>query len=174
MSGGFTLMEAMIVVTLLGIVGLSFAALMVMSQRFMSQSVSFSNSQGDASFALEHIKRYVTLATAITVPAAGASGNQLTFRWRPRAGQLERESDYTLNGTDLRVVVTTFNNNGTVNNVAAPERVARGIQSAGFPNIFTRDTAGRTITVNITARGTSGGDTRDTRLQTTFSPRGLF
>lgn len=159
---GFTMLEAILVVSLLGIVGLAFGYLFSTSQRFMTQSANFTASQNDASFALEHIKRHLTVATAIGVPAAGNNGAALEFTWQRRAQDPVVTSRYELNGTDLRFIPDT----------AAPgtfEVVAGGISSITFD----RQTAG-TVSVEVIAASTSGGDTRQMRLQTNISPRGLF
>ena len=77
--GGFTLLEAVVVISLLSIVGLSFAYLLTTSQRFLIQSTDAAANQSDAAFALEHIKRHLMVATGITTPATGAGGNILEF-----------------------------------------------------------------------------------------------
>ena len=70
---GFTLLESVVVLSLLGLVALSFAYLFSTSQRSLVQSTNFASSQTDASFALEHIKRHLTTATAITAGAEVAT-----------------------------------------------------------------------------------------------------
>ncbi len=159
------MLESIIVISLLGLVGLSFAYLFSMSQRFMIQSMDSATSQGDAAFALEHIKRHVITATVVSQPAAGASGAVLEFTWQPTSnagatGQV-RTSRYEVNGTDLRFIPNT--------GAGGFEVVSQGITSI----TFNRATAG-TVSVDVTARKTTGGDSRDMRLQTSISPRGLF
>ena len=166
MSGrrGFTLLESVVVMTLLGLVGLTFAYLFSTSQRFTIQSVNFTSSQNDASFALEHVRRNLLIATAVAIPAAGAAGNQLEFTWQRRVGQVvtDRTSRYELSGTDLRFIPDT--GAGGVFEV-----IARGVQTITFD----RATPG-TVLIDLTAQRVSGGDTRQMRLQTRVSPRGLF
>lgn len=159
---GFTLLEAVIVVTLLGLVGLSFGYLSSLAQRLMIQGMNSSASQGEAAFALEHIKRHLTPATSITTPPAGGQGAVLVFAWQPTAILAVRTSRYELNGTDLRFIPNTASP-GTF------EVVSRGIQSINFNRAVSR-----TVSVNVTARKTTVGDTRDMRLQTTIIPRGLL
>ena len=162
---GFTLLESVIVISLLGLVTLSFGYLFSTAQRFMIQSINFTSTQTDASFALEHIRRHLTTATAITVPAAGASGATLEFTWRPTTAEAARTSRYELGGTgntDLRFIPDT-----TV--AGTFEVIARGIQTI----TFNRATAG-SVAVDVTAQRSGGGDMRQTRLQTTINPRGLF
>ena len=163
MKRGFTLLESVIVMSLLGVVGLSFAYLFTTAQRFMIQSMNFTSSQGDAAFALEHIKRYLMTATAVATPATGTAGPALQFTWQPRTIDAVRTSRYELNvNGDLRFIPDTAN-------AGVFEVVSQGITAI----TFNRATAG-TISIDVTAQRTSGGDTRQMRLQTNVSPRGLF
>lgn len=169
MKRGFTLLESVIVMSLLGVVGLSFAYLFTTAQRFMIQSLNATSSQGDAAFALEHIKRYLTTATAVARPTVGENPppSILEFTWQPTSLVAARTSRYELgpvvNGVaDLRFVPDT-------GNAGVFEVVSQGITNI----TFNRATAG-TIFVDVTAQRTSGGDTRRMRLQTNVSPRGLF
>lgn len=148
--------------SLLGVVGLSFAYLFTTAQRFMIQSVNSTSSQGDAAFALEHIKRHLTTATAVALPVTGTQGAVLRFTWQRTSLVAETTSQYELNGTDLRFIPDTAN-------AGAFEVVSQGITVI----TFNRPTAG-TISINVTAQRTSGGDTRQMSLQTNISPRGLF
>lgn len=169
---GFTLLESIIVISLLGLVGLSFAYLYTTAQRFTIQSVNATSTQTDAAFALEHIKRNLTPATAIVTPATvapavGSSGNTLEFTWQMSATTPVRTSRYEVNGTDLRFIPNTAAA-GTF------EVIARGIQTGGtLSPLFSRATAG-TVSIDVTAQKTAGADTRKMRLQTNVSPRGLF
>lgn len=156
-------MEVMIGVALVGLVAISFAYLYGTSQRFLVQSVNFSESQGEASFALEHVQRNLQLATAVAVPAnVGDAGTVLEFTWQPNIAAAVRTSRYRMNGTNLEFVADTAN-------AGAAEVIARNIDAI----TFTR--AGpATFDVEVRAERTSGGDTRATTLRTTVSPRGLF
>ena len=166
-NSGFTLLESIVAISLLGLVGLSFAYLYTMSQRFTIQSLNATSTQDDAAFALEHIKRNLILATAVATPAAGSSGNTLEFTWQRIVTVAAQTSRYEVNGTDLRFIPNTAAA-GTF------EVVARGIQTGGtLSPLFSRATAG-TVSIDVTAQKTTGADTRRTRLQTNVSPRGLF
>ena len=161
--GGFTLLEAVVVISLLSIVGLSFAYLLTTSQRFLIQSTDAAANQSDAAFALEHIKRHLMVATGITTPATGAGGNILEFTWQEIVAGVatDRTSKYQLNGSDLEYIADTT--------VGTAETIARGIQTITFD----RAVAG-TVAVDITAQRTSGADAQKMRLQTSISPRGIF
>lgn len=161
MRRGFTLLEAMIAVSLLGLVGLSFAYLFTTAQRFMIQSMNSTSSQGDAAFALEHIKRHLMVATAVALPATGTQGAVLRFTWRRTSLVPETTSQYDLNGTDLRFTPDIA--------AGGTEVVSKGITTL----TFSQPSAG-TVSVDLTARKTTGGDSRDMRLQTNISPRGLL
>ncbi len=170
---GFTLLEAMIAVILLGLVGLSFGYLFTTAQRFMIQSMNSTTSQGDAAFALEHIKRHLMVATAVTTPAVGGpAGAVLVFTSQPTSAVAARTSGYDLINPVGGIADLRFTPDTSAPGVFEdpPEGViARGIQSI----TFTRVTAGM-VSVDVTARKTTGGDSRDMRLQTSISPRGLF
>jgi prepilin-type N-terminal cleavage/methylation domain-containing protein len=162
MKRGFTLLESVIVMSLLGVVGLSFVYLFTTAQRFMIQSLNATSSQGDAAFALEHIKRHLTTATAVALPVTGTTDTVLQFTWQRTSAVVQQTSRYVLNGTDLRFIPDTAND-------GAFEVVSQGITTI----TFNRAVAG-TISIDVTAQRTSGGDTRQMRLQTNVSPRGLF
>ncbi len=156
-------MELLIAVTLLGFVMVAFGYLYGTSQRFMVQSVNFSSSQGEAAFGLEHVQRNLQLATAVALPAAvGESGSTLEFTWQPTIAAAARSSRYQLVGTDLQFVPDT---------AAAGifEVIARSIEAVTFTRA-----AQSSVSVEIRAERTSAGDSRETTLRTTVSPRGIF
>ncbi len=160
---GFTLLEMMVTAILLGMVGLSFAYLYMAAQRFTLQSLSFTTTQNEASFALEHIKRNLLLATAIATPTVGAQGSTLQFTWQPNFSASAQTSCYTLTGTNLLFYPTTCGS-GTV------ETVARNILSVNFNRVNVSR-----VDIVVQSSRTSGVDTaRTTRLQTSVSPRGVF
>lgn len=160
---GFTLMETVIVAALVGVVGLSFAFLFSTAQRFMMQSVNLTTTQGDASFAAEHIRRHAIVASEVSVPAEGTTDDELRFRWQPNAEAAVRESLYRLVGTDLQFIADTAAM-GTI------EVVSRGIINLEF----IRSAGGGTIAIDLTAEKTSGTDTRQMQIRTNVSPRGLI
>ena len=159
---GLTLIELIVVISLLGVVALSFAFLFSSSQRFLAQSMNATSAQGEASFALEHIRRFLFLATDIAVPAEGANGAALQFTWQPTAvGGVTTTvtSDYRLTGTNLEFQQTAG---------GGYDVIARGIDAINFNR-----TARASVEITLTARRTSAQDTRRTQLRTTVNPRGL-
>lgn len=163
-QAGFTLMELLIAITLLGLVMGSFAYLYGTSQRFLIQSLNITSTQTEAAFALEHIRRNLQLATAVTLPVTNPAGRALEFTWQPTVNAVAtppRTSRYQMNGTDLEFVADTDNG------AAVP--VARGITQITFTQ-----SAAATYAIEVRAQRTSGGDTRQITLRTTVSPRGLF
>lgn len=164
---GFTLLEVVVGVTLLGLVALGFAFLSTNAQRYLIQSMGASASQGEATIALEHIKRHLTAATAVAQPpVANPPANQtaiLEFTWQPRADQAVRTSRYELNNNNLRFIPD-------VASAGVFEVVARGVKNL----TFTRNNAGR-VTVDVMAdQIVPDGDVRQMYLQTVISPRGIF
>ena len=157
-----TLIEILIAVTLVGVVAVSFAYLYGVAQRFLVQSVNFSSTQGEASFALEHIQRNLQRATAVALPAdVGDSGATLEFTWQPDINAAVRTSRYQLSGTNLEFVADTAGGGAEV--------IARNIAAV----TFTRASSS-TFNIVVQARQSAAGDTRETTLRTTVSPRGLF
>lgn len=169
---GVSLLELMVAIGLIGVVGLAFAFLYFSSQRFLIQSSNYTLSQGEASFALEHIKRRVLQATAIANPAPGGildltGGGSFNFTWQRRipagTGPLQTlNSAYRLSGNNL-----FFDED---QNVPSTSPLARGMIGV----TITR--TGRTIVaVTLTSRRNTGDDiNRDTQLQTIVTPRGLL
>ena len=157
-------MELVIASALLGIVGLSFGFIYTTAQRFLIQSANFTGAQGEASFALEHIKRYLLLATVVTNPAAAGaplnlSGGVFTFTWQPTVTSAATvTSRYRLNGTNLEY---TTDGNWTP--------IARDILTA----TVTR-TAQNGFDITIVSQMNSGNDiNRQSTLRTMVNPRGL-
>lgn len=156
---GLTLIELVVVISLLGVVALSFAFLCSSSQRFLVQSMNATSTQGEASYALEHIRRFLFLATDIAVPAEGANGAVLQFTWQPTAAGAAVTSDYRLTGTNLEYRQTAG---------GAYEVIARGIDAINFNR-----PARSSVEITLTARRTSAQDTRRIQLRTTVNPRGI-
>lgn len=168
-----SLLELVVATSLIGVVGLSFGFLYVTAQRFLIQSINLTASQGEASFGLEHIKRRLLQAVAITnpawppVPPANGTlvltngGGTFQFTWEQSVAAGQVACQYRLTGTTLE-----FQRGAA----GAWETIARGIQSV----TFTR-TGANVVAVEILARQTSGRDiNRDTRLQTLVTPRGIL
>ena len=161
------MLEVVIAAALLGVVGLSFAYLYGTSQRFAIQSMNFTSAQGEASYALEHVRRNLLLATAVAQPPNVAPpGNQtavLEFTWQPRSGVPPRTSRYERDGSN-RLLFTP-----DIADSSVTEIIARSISAMAF------NRAGvSAVSIDMTAQRTSGGDTRTTRLRTRVSPRGIF
>ncbi|MDO8729999.1 MAG: type II secretion system protein [Candidatus Omnitrophota bacterium] len=177
MRRGFTLLESIIVVTLLGLVGLSFGYLASLSQRLMIQGMNSSTSQGEVAFALEHIKRHLTIATAVTTPAAGdPAGDVLVFTSQQTAAVAARTSSYDLINPVGAISDLRFTPDTTAPGVFEDPPngvIARGIQSITFTRGAAGTPAAGTISVDVTAQKTTGGNTQEMRLQTNVSPRGL-
>lgn len=159
---GFTLMELLIAMTLIGVVALSFAFLYTAAQRFLIQSINASDAQGECSFAIEHIKRNVLLADEITFPAVGQNDTGLTFRI-PRLDQPGEPANYWWNEDSRELMYV----HGDVAPIVL-ERVARGITAVDFSR-----PEEALVIVRITARTASVGDARTFTLETTVSPRGM-
>ena len=163
-QAGLTLLELAVAMSLMGVVGLSFAYLYVNSQRYLTQSVLASAAQGEASYAMEHIKRQLLDAVDVTWPAERdtVARPQLNFRIRrtmadPAVGV---PAVYSMAGTTLQYSIdggpaTPIASNLSVMTFKRNSRVQLG--------------------VDITARQrTAGGDARETSLHADVGVRGIF
>lgn len=158
---GFSLMELVVGLSLMGLVALSFAFLYGASQRHLIQNMNFVASQGEAGFGLEHVKRHLMLATAVGTPSIGNTAGQLEFTWQPTIQSAAITSRYTLVNGDLRFTRDV--------SAGGFEVVARDIDAVAFER---PQKAG--VVVDVTARRTAGGDVRQMNLRTTISPRGIL
>lgn len=161
-------MELTIVIALLGVVGLSFGFLYSSSQRFLVQSINASSSQGEASFALEHIRKNLLLANAVASPAVGntinlQAGDILQFTWIPRANQAALNSRYRINAGNLE-----FDRDNPATEDWEVPPVARGIIAVTIVR-----TAQASFDITLQAQRVRGNDTRQIQLQTVVNPRGL-
>ncbi len=166
-QSGVSLLELIVATAIVGIVSLAVATIYTTANRYMLQDFNSSNAQSEASFALEHIKKFVQLATAIdnaTLPVGGNS-NALQFTWTnrepPSTGALvTRTSRYEIQAGNLVFIQDTT--------VGAAEQLARGVSAIEF----TRPLAG-SIAVDLTVNVNAVTGTRQQRLQTTVNPRGV-
>lgn len=154
---GITLLELVLGVALIGLVSLSFAFLYGNAQRNLVQSVNAVATQSESSFALEHIKRNLSRATDILIPAVGANGDTVQFRFQDALAGNAVTAEYTLAGTDLRYDPDT----GT----AGTEIIARNITDLSF------DRTDRAV-VRVTVTSQQGGQAD--QLQATITARGVF
>lgn len=164
-QSGVSLLELIIATAIFGIISLTVATIYTTANRYMLQDFNSSNVQGEASFALQHIKKFVQLATVIddaTLPVGGASA-ALEFTWAervpPNTGALvSHTSRYEIQAGNLVLILDG----------AAPEILARGVTAIAF----TRPLTG-SIAVDLTVNVNAGTGNRSQRLQTTVNPRGV-
>ena len=164
-SAGLTLLELVVAVSLLGIVGLAFGVIYGNAQRYMVQSISFSATQGEVSFAVEHIRKQMLQTVEITAPAEGAAAAaQMTFQRLPTLGAARITSQYQVTSGALRFYPDTVNAAGTF------EVVARSVTAV----TFTRASRSN-VTVDITTQRTTGNTpAQQTNLVVTLNARGVF
>ena len=155
-SRGLTLLEVVLAAALLGIVGLAFVAIYPAAHRYLLQSMEFSTNQGEAGFAMEHIRRHLMKATAVTLPAVGISGGTVQFTWIPALAASPVTSSYQLNGQTVEYV----------EGAASPEPIARNVTGL----TFTRPNNAQVV---IQLQAQSGGNAPATGLETTVTCRGV-
>ncbi len=162
---GLTLLEVLLAAMLVGLVGVAFGGILATSQRYYIQTMNITAAQSEGSFALEHMRRRLLPADRLI----RFSATQLAFR----ANGLWR--GYRLSSTDLLFapdlgVAATQDPTVSELNGAATENppVAR--------NVVTFDIqmpASSQLEVVIVTQHSGGGDSRQVRLETLISPRGL-
>jgi len=184
------MIEILITAVLIGFLGLSFAAIYITANRFLIQDSTIVLSQGDASFAVDHIRRQVMVANRLV----WLTDRKVVFRYDPAfPGTPTNFSDdwwagYRLNSGRLEFV-PTLGVNGTATPTeadldgAAAENppVARGVVAPGgaiqggtAPAIFTLDGgSGTLLMIDLTVKKTAGKENRETRLKSRVSPRGV-
>ncbi len=182
---GFTLMELVLASVLIGLVGLGFAAISGTAQTYLSQSAGISNVQGEASYAMLHMKKYLSVANRVIQYNAGGNPPQstrLAFRYDHRGlsgTPLDISDDnwdyYAWDATNKTIVyrqgfVTSANPGSTDPADPGPDGatvVARNIQSL----LFTL-TNSIEVDIDLTAQQTVGPQSRSTRVSTSVTPRG--
>ena len=159
-ANGVTLVELLIAAALLGLVSLGFGFIYVVAQRNFVRNANFVIAQSEAAYAMEHIKRNLFLASAISVPAVGdPAGETLTFTSQPDLGQPTITSTYQRNGMAL----VYQRDSGSFTPVAG------GVTQLIFDrqNLYS-------LRVTVQANRTTGGDTQVESLTSTVTPRGIF
>ncbi len=159
-SRGITLVELVVAASLIGLVGLSFAFLYFMANEQMVQNIDITTSQTEASFAVEHLRRHVVMATEITSPAEGNTDTTLIYRWWDTAAvpAVERIATYQHDNVDLELEFDDGSGAGVV-------RVARHITALNF------NRTDRTA-VEVTVTANQGG--RPATITTTITSRSSF
>ncbi|MBI3616294.1 MAG: prepilin-type N-terminal cleavage/methylation domain-containing protein [Candidatus Omnitrophica bacterium] len=191
---GFSLLEILIAVILLGFVGIGFSGIYLTANRYLIQDTAILLSQGDAAFAADHIRRQVLRANRIVLftDAKIAFRFDPSFPGTPTDFSDDQWAGYRLNGNLLVFApavspTTDTNGDGSVNGMddpieadldgAAAESppVAGGVQAPGgaVPALFQLPT-GTLLKVDLTVQKQAGGESRQTRLKTDVSPRGVI
>ena len=182
MRNGFTLIEILMAVLLIGVVSLSFGALQGIAHTFFFQSVGMANAQGEASYAMLHMKRNISKANRVVI----ISPTQLSFRYDHRsitagtATPTDMNDDewdyYRLNGTTLE-----YMNNFTAGPVAGggdvtaiaividgEEVIARGVTALAFTQASPAE-----VDIDLTVQQQVGLQARSSRVRGSITPRGI-
>ena len=195
MKNGFTLIELLMAITLVGMVVLSFGALQGIAHSFLFQSQGMAKAQGEASYAMLHIKRNLSKANRVIV----WSPTMIGFRYDHRsiavgtatpADPNDDEWDYyRLNGTTLEYfqyvpppTIPPIRNSGWGSaqpNGADPlplasgftdeEDSARGVTALAFTGVSPY----YEVDVDMTVQQQVGRQARSTRVRGSITPRGV-
>ena len=181
---GVSLIEILVVISLLGFLGLGFTGIYLAANRYLIQDTATIFSQGDASFATDHIKRKLVQANHLIL----LGNTKIVFRFDPIfPGTPTDFSDdqwvgYRLNGNLLEFVPNlgipgnVTPTEGDLNAAAAESLpVARGILPPGgeIPALFELP-AETLLKVDLTVQKETGGESHKTHLKTRVSPRGVL
>jgi prepilin-type N-terminal cleavage/methylation domain-containing protein len=156
---GFTLIEVIIVIVILSIVGAITLSFMVSSMRIYTLTVNQKTLLDEGKLALERMCRDIRDARIISSPAAGASGNLITFtRTNATAQDVANESiTFRLNGNTLEKVKASPSVTSAMANNVSTFTIARGAASDE-------------ITMSLTLSLTTG---ENVTLQTMVYPKNL-
>jgi hypothetical protein len=171
----------------MGVVGLGLVAIIGSAHTFMLQSSGMATTQGEASYAHEHLKRYLSLSNQII--QYGAAGNPpvstaFAIRYDHRSisgatatplNTADDEWDYY--GYDAANDILYYDQDfvpGASANPPEPgsfagmEVVARGVTALSFTL-----TSPAQMDVDMTVTKTAGTSTRTSRIKSSISPRGM-
>lgn len=186
---GVSLIEILITAVLVGFLGLSFAAIYITANRFFIQDSTIVLSQGDASFAVDHIRRKIMVANRMIRLTDGKVVFRLdpAFPGTPTDFSDDQWAGYRLDGDvlnfvpDVGVAGTATPTEAQLDGAAAENPpVARGIvppggaiQGGTAPAIFALEGGSSTLLmIDLTVKKTAGKENRETRLKSRISPRG--
>ncbi len=187
-NSGVTLMEVLLAAFLMGVVGLAVAAISTSTQMYLWQSTTMATTQGEASYGVEHIKRYLSMGSRVVLYSAsriafrydhGAiSGGTATslntnddnwdyYGWDPSNNTLVYRQAFVAGANPGATDPADPDVTGVVNG-ASPTVIARGVTA------FTlAQPSGADIDVDLTALSTVGPTSRQSRVRSTVSPRGM-
>ncbi len=183
---GLTLVELLLAALLVGVVGLGMGAIISSSHNFMLQSAGMATTQGEASYALEHLKRYVSLANNIipynptgTPPVSSSFAirydhRSITALTATPLDSTDDEWDYY--GYDAVNKILYYKRDfvpGASANPADPgfaggEVIARNVTALTFTL-----TSPAQMDVDITVTKVIGTQTRTSHVTSSISPRGM-
>ena len=183
---GLTLVEVMLAAALMGIVGFGLVAIIGTAHRFMLQSAGMASTQGEASYAHEHLKRYMALANKIiqyNPSGSPPSSSSFAIRYDHRSitggtatplDSTDDEWDYY--GYDSAGKILYYKQNfvpGASANPANPgfssgQIIARNVTALTFTL-----TSPDRMDVDITVTKQIGTQSRSSRVTSTISPRGI-
>ncbi len=163
-SRGLTLIELLMAAVLLSLVGLSFAALYGTAQRYLIKDTLAASVQGEAAYAMEHMRRHLMLADGVTNPAppfpTAPPATTVTFTWTPALGVPQVTSTYQLNASDSHLL--EYVESGRT------ETIARHVSLISFTR-----TEPSQMSITLTIQQTAGTATQQVQLDAAVTHRGI-
>lgn len=183
MRKGFTLVELLAVAVLIGVVGLSIAAISGAAQNYLFKTRVMGSAQAEASYAMWHIKRNLSRANKIIV----WSPTEISFRYDGRSIIAEdatptdsSDDGWDYYGWDADSGNLVYKRRSPADGAGAGanpggspgtnggEVIARNVTGCSFATVSPAQ-----IDVSITVRKTVGAQTQASRFSSIISPRGI-
>lgn len=159
-------MEVLLASTLAGLIALSVGAIYFASQRFLVQSVNIASVQGDAHFAIEHMRRNLMVANQMEL--AGSTTLFYRYDLTPNVDNDDEWAGYRLNAGNLEFVQIFGSFKGSAvppdvgkfgpgngNTPDTPEVLARGVSALNLANL---PGSNAVVQVQMTVQRTGSGD----------------
>lgn len=164
---GFTLLELVTVIVILGIIGVSSSKILGPSVDSYLAAVDETKLAGETWIAVERISRELRHALSVLAPTSGSSGSELTFTRNPCLACVDKSTwiNFSFTPQDGKLWRTTP---GSGAQVLADNVVSFSITAGAQPS------GKRTYTISLTrGRGLASGRDRLITLQTTVHPPAL-
>ncbi len=184
LGNGFTLLELLMASVLIGMVGLSSVALYGLAHAYLFQNISMVNTQGEVSYTMSHIRRYLLMANRVILYNA----NEVAFRYdhgsilaTPATATSQNTDDDNWDYYGWDSATKTLRYRKSFVNTPNPGAVDPGDPGTSGSVVIARNIQGLTFTlvspaqvdVDVTAQETIGSQSRTSHARTSINLRGM-